>query len=119
MPEERQREYYHHRRRFSFLPAGFLIGLGVGLLIGYPGPGVLIGLGTGFIASAFMSLADVEMPGRRISAVRWGGVLAGILLILIGLWLVYIPLIPWPYLIGILLILLGIWSLFRAFLRRG
>jgi xanthine/uracil permease len=117
MPEERQKEYHQHRRRFSFLPAGFLLGLGVGLLIGYPGPGLLIGLGIGFIASAFMPLVNREVAGRRVSAVRWGWVLAGVILILIGLWLAYIPFLDWPYLVGILLILIGIWSLARAFMR--
>jgi xanthine/uracil permease len=119
MPEERQKEYHRHRRRFSFLPSGFLIGLGVGLLIGYPASGLLVGLGAGFIASASMPLTDAGAEGRRFSAVRGGWVLAGIILILIGLWLAYVPIIAWPYLVGILLILVGIWSLFRAFLRAG
>ncbi|MDD1679232.1 MAG: hypothetical protein LUO93_08655 [Methanomicrobiales archaeon] len=119
MPEERQKEYHRHQRRFSFLPAGLLIGLGVGLLVGYPASGVLMGLGAGFIASAFLPLAEAETPGGRFSVVRWGWVVAGIILILIGVWLAYSPRIAWPYLIGILLILVGVWSLLRAFLGRG
>jgi len=32
-----------------FIPGGTLLGLGLGLVVGQPGAGVLIGLGAGFI----------------------------------------------------------------------
>ncbi|MGN9866687.1 hypothetical protein [Bacillus swezeyi] len=35
-----------------FIPAGLLIGLGIGMLFNQPGPGLLIGLGTGMLLSA-------------------------------------------------------------------
>ena len=42
------------------IPAGVLLGLGIGLLAGYPGPGVLIGLGLGFIGSASPGIAAIS-----------------------------------------------------------
>lgn len=39
-----------------FIPAGALLGVGIGLLIGQPGPGVLIGLGVGFVAMALTQI---------------------------------------------------------------
>ncbi|MCK4997812.1 hypothetical protein KAS08_05925 [Candidatus Pacearchaeota archaeon] len=37
-----------------FIPAGCLIGLGVGLLVGNPGSGIMIGLGLGFLVMAII-----------------------------------------------------------------
>jgi hypothetical protein len=106
---EAKRRHGHH----GFIPAGILIGLGVGLLVNYPGPGVLIGLGCGFIASA---LIHHEEPGPSAAAPgfcglagrNWISLLIGFFMILIGIGLVWQPVLIWPYLIAILLILLGI-----------
>jgi len=106
---EAKRQRGHH----GFIPAGILIGLGVGLLVNYPGPGVLIGLGCGFIAS---SLIHHEEPGPSAAAPgfygpagkNWISLLIGFFMILIGIGLVWQPVLIWPYLIAILLILLGI-----------
>jgi hypothetical protein len=42
-----------HGKHF-LIPAGSLIGLGAGLIAGYPGPGILIGIGLGFLAQGFL-----------------------------------------------------------------
>ena len=39
-----------------FIPAGALLGVGIGLAFGNPGAGVLIGLGTGFLLMAIVKL---------------------------------------------------------------
>jgi hypothetical protein len=39
-----------------FIPGGCLIGLGIGLLVGNPGAGVLIGLGSGFMLWALVGI---------------------------------------------------------------
>lgn len=104
-----KRRHGHH----AFIPAGILIGLGVGLLVNYPGPGVLIGLGCGFIAS---SLMRHEEPGPSVAAPNccsppgrnWIMLLIGFFMILMGIGLIWQPVLIWPYLIAILLILLGI-----------
>jgi hypothetical protein len=117
MPEEKQSDYHRRHRRFSFIPAGALIGLGIGLLFGYPGPGVLIGLGLGFFASAFIPPMQGEPSGISHAGVRVGWVIAGIILILIGIGIVYTPLIMWQYLIASFLIVLGLWFLIRGYFR--
>ena len=115
--EVRPKEFHRRHRRFSFIPAGVLIGLGIGLLFNNPGPGVLIGLGLGFLASAFIPAMEGEPTGTRYAGVRVGWILAGIVLILIGIGIVYSPPIMWQYIIALLLILLGVWFLIRGYIR--
>ena len=98
-------------------PGRVLIGLGIGLLYGQPGPGVLIGLGLGFVGSAFLSSRgrpqDATAPAP-MHHTRWISVVIGVFIILLGLWFVWGPPFPWTYLIALLLILLGI-----GFIARG
>ena len=104
------------------IPAGVLLGLGIGLLAGYPGPGVLIGLGLGFIGSAVLAqqrsapagIEGVTVPSPRP---RVGLVLVGAFLILVGIGLVWAPL-RLPVIAALFLILLGLLFLFRAFIHR-
>jgi len=105
-----------HRRRHgrSFLiPAGALIGLGAGLIAGFPVPGILIGIGLGFVAQGF--LRPVEgMPPDSAAPCCWGrgtpwiSLIIGLFMIVIGVGIVWAPVNLWPYVIGIILILLGI-----------
>jgi hypothetical protein len=124
MTTEDEKEYRPRRRgRFFLIPAGVLIGLGVGLLAGYPGSGVLIGLGLGFLGSGLMNPArratgDTAAPVQARRP-RWISVFLGIILIVMGIGIVWAPLDRWPYIIATLLILLGIWFLARDFLTRS
>jgi hypothetical protein len=87
------------------------MGLGIGLIAGYPGPGILIGLGLGFLAQAIIRPVAGHAPD---SAVPWSGnhnwisLLIGLFLIVIGISIIWSPVNLWPYIIGIFLILLGI-----------
>ncbi|MDD1676871.1 MAG: hypothetical protein LUQ40_03945 [Methanomicrobiales archaeon] len=117
MPDGEYREFHGRRRRFSFIPAGILIGLGAGLLVGHPGPGALIGLGLGFFASGILQPAGAGGPEAAGAQIRWGFVLAGIILVLLGIGIVYSPGFTWPYLIAVFLILLGIWFFVRSAFR--
>ena len=103
----------HHGRHF-FLPAGILIGLGVGLIAGYPAAGVLIGLGLGLIGSAFLA-GDCAGPSR--CSPRWISVIVGFFLILMGVATVWSPPDFWPYFAAVFLIALGVWFLARGFTR--
>jgi len=107
MPEEQQKQALKSSQRFSFIPSGALIGLGIGLLIGYPAPGVLIGLGLGFFASAIMS----HVFQRR------GWPFSGLIFIIIGVWLIYFPSSP-GYFAALIAILLGLLFLVRGFRRK-
>lgn len=107
MPEEQRDQGMKRPFRYSFIPAGALIGLGVGLLFGYPASGVLIGLGLGFLVTAVMS-----------RAIRWRGwSFSGIIFIIIGIGLSLFPNSP-KYFSAALVILLGLWFLVRGYLRK-
>jgi len=112
--EERRRRHGH----YGFIPAGVLIGLGVGLLAGYPDPGVLIGLGLGFLATGLVPAAKPpEEAGPQPGGINAGMLLIGAFMILIGIGIVWAPAELWPYIIAGFLILLGIWFLVRGFQR--
>jgi hypothetical protein len=115
-PVIRRRRGHH-----AFIPAGILIGLGVGLLTDYPGSGVLIGLGCGIIASSFVRH---EEPGPSAAPGCCGSfcrnrimLLIGFFMILMGIGLAWQPVPIWPYLIAILLVLLGIGFALRGLCR--
>ena len=44
-PDSPEPHRHHRHGGYMLIPAGVLLGLGIGLLAGYPGSGVLIGLG--------------------------------------------------------------------------
>jgi hypothetical protein len=119
MKDEERTERERRHGRYGFIPAGVLIGLGVGLLVGFPGSGVLIGLGLGFLASALVpsGTTTAETADSGLKRVNMTMLLIGIFLILIGVGIVWAPAAIWPYLIAGFLILLGIWFLVRGFFR--
>ena len=120
MPEEGKHHERVHHGGYFLIPAGALIGLGAGMLAGQPGPGVLIGIGLGFVGSAIYSLWGGEdtLPGRgRGSAWILGAV--GLFLILAGASLVLAPALPWITIIAVFLIVLGIGFVARGISRRG
>lgn len=48
MDEKEKRKLEENKKGAIFVPAGALLGLGIGLAYNNPGAGVLIGLGVGF-----------------------------------------------------------------------
>lgn len=112
-------DYREHHRHIGFIPAGVLIGLGLGLLAGYPGSGVLIGLGLGFLATG---VADFMKKTPEAAEQQKGGTnvtmpLIGIFMILVGIGIAWPLADLWPYVIAGFLILLGISFLVRGFNR--
>jgi hypothetical protein len=101
------------------IPAGILIGLGVGLLVDHMFSGFLIGLGFGCIGSELLNFArqprENECPHRE--GVNEKSLLFGAFLIFIGISFVWMPAAIWPYAIAGFLILTGIWLLVRGFSR--
>lgn len=100
------------------IPAGVLLGLGIGLLAGYPGPGVLIGLGLGFIGATLLKsgAAPAGETGAHHSSARSHGfpIIIGAFLIIVGFGIAFAPSHFLPYIAAAFLILLGIWFLYRA-----
>src|SRR5665647_1703079 len=117
MTTEPEKEYHHRHNQMGLLvPAGLLIGLGIGMLAGYAGPGLMIGLGLGFIGSAI--LKPKGYPGSdapaRYGGSRWMPALTGIFFIILGISMVWAPENFWPYIGAGFLILLGIWFVARS-----
>ena len=101
------------------VPAGILIGLGVGLIVDYLLSGFFVGLGLGLICSELFRLIE---KSREAESTQTGGVnvttlLIGTFLVFIGFGIVLAPAAIWPYAIAGFLILTGIWFLVRGFLR--
>lgn len=105
-----------------FIPAGILIGLGVGLLVSHPASGVLVGLGLGFIGTALARVKTLKAESgagnqndyyRRSSPVLFG--VLGIVMICLGIGIVWVPAGFWPVMAAAFLILLGVWILYRGF----
>jgi len=109
-----------HDRHCGFIvPAGILIGLGVGLLVDQAGCGFLIGLGLGLIGSELLSLVRRSREGECMQP---GGanvttLLIGAFLAFIGIGIVLVPAAIWPYAIAGFLILTGVWFLVRGFYK--
>ena len=104
----------------SFIvPAGILIGLGVGLLVDYLLSGFFVGLGLGLICSELFRLVEKsrEAESTHTGSVNVTTLLIGIFLVFIGFGIVLAPAAIWPYAIAGFLILTGIWFLVRGFLR--
>jgi len=111
---DRRRHGWH-----AFIPAGVLIGLGIGLLTGFPGSGVLIGLGLGFLAAALMPPEEPAAAGapspsfmKRKNMVM---LLLGVFMIVLGIGIVFAPPNFWTYAVPAFLILIGIWFVLRGF----
>jgi len=109
----------HDRHAGFIVPAGILIGLGVGLLVDQAGCGFLVGLGLGLIGSELLSLVRRSREGEYMQP---GGadvtkLLIGAFLVFIGIGIVLVPAAIWPYAIAGFLILTGIWFLVRGFYK--
>ena len=127
MPEEEKQDWRaekrewrrRHRGRF-LIPAGALIGLGIGMLFNQAVAGVLIGLGLGFVGSALLppmgqpQEAPAPAPMYRP---RWIPVLIGAFLVLVGLGIIGGLPLPWTSIVAIILILIGIGFIARGFGR--
>jgi hypothetical protein len=109
-----------NERYSSFIvPAGILIGLGIGLLVDYLLSGFFVGLGLGLICSELFRLVERsrETESTQPAGANVTTLLIGTFLVFIGFGIVLAPAAIWPYAIAGFLILTGIWFLVRGFLR--
>lgn len=108
-----------HRDCGFIIPAGILIGLGVGILVDHAGSGFLVGLGFGFLGTGLIPFLrkPLESGGLQPGSIDVTMLLIGAFLTFIGLGLVWAPDAIWPYAIAGFLILAGIWFLVRGYLK--
>ncbi|MDD1705464.1 MAG: hypothetical protein LUQ12_00320 [Methanoregulaceae archaeon] len=108
-----------HQPYGFIIPAGILIGLGVGMLVDYVVSGFLVGLGIGFLGSGLLPLvrkpleSEYTQPGSTDVTMLF----IGAFLLFLGISIVYAPAVLWPYAIAGFLVLLGIWFLIRGFFQ--
>src|SRR5512136_2076193 len=98
----------------SFIvPAGILIGLGVGLLVDYLLSGFFVGLGFGLICSELYRLVEKsrEAESTQLAGVNVTTLLIGVFVVVIGFGIVLVPAAILPYAIAGFLILTGNWFL--------
>jgi hypothetical protein len=116
MTPEEEKAYHRHDQTRFLIPAGLFIGLGIGLLLNHPGPGLLIGMGFGFMASTFLRTGSTAPGDAAVnSGPRWMMAFLGAFFVVLGVSLVWAPPNFWPYLGAGFLILLGIWFFLRGF----
>lgn len=122
-----EQEHRRRRGRHFLIPAGVLIGLGIGIIAGYIAAGIFIGIGLGFIGSAFIpdpgkAPEDVPVSCCRHGS-RWMSVLIGAFLVIVGAAIIWAPLdfwkYIWPYGIGVLLVLIGLSFIAKMAWRSG
>ena len=106
-----------HQPYGFIIPAGILIGLGVGILVDHVSSGFLVGLGLGFLGSGLLPLVSKQLESEctQPGSTDVPMLLIGAFLIFIAIGIVYAPAALWPYAIAGFLILVGIWSLIRGF----
>lgn len=106
-----------HQPYGFIIPAGILIGLGVGMLVDHVASGFLVGLGLGFLGSGLLPLVRKQLEREDTQPVSTDVtmLLVGAFLIFIGIGIVYAPAALWPYAIAGFLILVGILLLGRGF----
>ncbi len=112
------------RRRHGgvfLIPAGALIGLGLGILAGYMWTGLLIGLGGGFLifvtdrpGRASAGMGQAPPPGAADILLLF----AGIYIVLSGIAIIIVPNPLWPDIAAGFLLLLGVWFIARGTSRR-
>jgi hypothetical protein len=106
-----------HQPYGFIIPAGILIGLGVGLLVDNVGSGFLVGLGLGFLGSGLLPLVRKPLGSEYVQqgSTDVTMLLIGAFLVFIGIGFVYAPAAIWPYAFAGFLILIGAWLLIRGF----
>ena len=108
-----------HRYGEFVIPAGILIGLGVGLLADRLFSGFLAGLGLGLVVSELLVPGQKSSEGdyRQQAGVNMMVLLFGAFLVLVGIGIDWVPAAAWLYAIAGFLILAGIAILIRGFSR--
>ena len=107
---------------FYVIPAGGLIGLGVGIILGYQFTGFLAGVGLGYLV---FTAGSGNCPGYQDQSgtpVRCHGsylvrVIIGLYIIASGFAIIWVPRSEWPTILAIFLVLTGVWFIVHGYYR--
>ncbi len=105
MSEEKKHRALPH----LLFPASMFIGLGIGLALGNPGVGVLIGMGAGFLLMGLVR-TKIEPVEVRIPSSIFGYfvILLGIALVITGTGIIWYLELLYPYIAGVFVALFGL-----------
>jgi hypothetical protein len=108
----------HHKNHGFFIPAGILIGIGAGMLFDHAGAGFVIGLGLGLLSAGLFPLVRKSRDGETSSLKEADMtlLLIGAFIAFTGVCIVLAPVAFWPYAFAGFLILVGISFLVRGFI---
>lgn len=109
---------------FYVIPAGGLIGLGTGIILGYQLTGFLVGLGLGYLVFIAGPGTRALYPGQSGNPARLNGsylvrVVIGLYIILSGFAIIWVPRSEWPNILAIFLVLAGVWFVVHGYYRDG
>ncbi len=107
---------------FYLIPAGGLIGLGIGIILGYQFTGFLAGLGLGYLVFIVGSGRDTGYTDQSGNPVpyKWSylvSLVIGLDIIVSGFAIIWVPRTEWPNLLAIFLVLTGVWFIVHGFYR--
>jgi len=115
-------EQTRRHRGFFLIPAGFLIGLGTGILVGYIWSGMLVGIGAGFLGSVGKRGRENAYQDPTVRPHIMGGqrlilLVVGLYIISAGIAIIWIPRELWQNIAAVFFILIGIWFIVRGYGR--
>jgi hypothetical protein len=111
------------RGGFYLVPAGGLIGLGIGIILGYQLTGFLAGLGLGYLLFTGVYGRDPGYPDPSGNTAPFRGsylvmLVIGLYIIASGFAIIWVPRSDWPNILAIFLVLAGAWFFVHGYYRR-
>jgi hypothetical protein len=109
---------------FYVVPAGALIGLGIGIILGYQLTGFLAGLGLGYLVFISGSGTSSRYPESSGTPARHNRsylvqVCIGLYIIASGFAIIWVPRSEWPDILAVFLVLAGLWFVVHGYYRDG
>ena len=107
---------------FYVIPAGGLIGLGIGIILGYQFTGFLAGLGLGYLvftarSGNYTGYQDQSGTPVRRDVSYLVRVVIGLYIIASGFAIIWVPRSEWPDILAIFLVLAGVWFIVNGHYR--
>jgi hypothetical protein len=107
---------------FYVIPAGGLIGLGIGIILGYQLTGFLVGLGLGYLVFITGSEGRTRSPDAPGTKSRYNGsylirLAIGLYIIVSGFAIIWVPRPEWPNILAVFLVLAGVWFMVHGYYR--